>query len=445
MKLSAITLVLSLRAAVCRKQTRLRSRQVASHDGVLEDAPERMLEGLDIEDEDEDTDLFRVSVKYLNEQGKAKALDLADSEFYEFESDNIVVIEVDEDSLIDIEEDENIESVTFDEADWQEEGYLERHATEEEVRRLTGEEVPYGISLVQADQIVEGPSPVTVCIADTGVLKSHEDLGGTNLVGKNRVTANGKRVVWKRDRRGHGTHVAGTVAATIGNGIGVRGVGSIPVYITRALDDSGAATASDVRSAVEQCANSGAKVVSLSLSGSSLSDEFYDLFTRMYDQQGILIFAASGNDGSNVAKYPAAHPRVVSVGAVRKDSVLWPASNYGEWIELVAPGDMVLSTSVKYDSSRGYIPSYSYYSGTSMATPHAAGVAALIWSHHPKCTNSQIRYAMAYTALDLGQSGCDEKYGNGLIQAKAALDYLNSHPCDTWQAKSDQQGGCTVV
>lgn len=205
---------------------------------------------------------------------------------------------------------------------------------------------------------------------------------------------------------------------------------------------------------------------------------------KLYDQ-GFLIVGASGNDNQNTMKWPGSLPSVVSVSAIdevrsrhRKSdtennqrkivymiyftstltlclsfiiicctqySRRWENSNWGSWVEATAPGKMILSTSVNDQGS--YV--YSYYSGTSMATPHYSGVAAILWSHHPQCTNSQIRYAIAVTAKDVndgtsnGGSGCDEKFGHGLIQARAALDFLNSNPCSqgSW-GKEAKDGGC---
>lgn len=111
-----------------------------------------------------------------------------------------------------------------------------------------------------------------------------------------------------------------------------------------------------------------------------------------------------------------------------------------------------MSTSVR--NGNEYV--YSVYSGTSMAVPHVSGVAALVWSHHSKCSNTQIRYAMAKTAKDLndgtanGGQGCDDKFGYGLVQALAAHQFLNNHPCNHigfWSSAVDENnlGGCNTV
>ena len=171
--------------------------------------------------------------------------------------------------------------------------------------------------------------------------------------------------------------------------------------------------------------------------GTTLSN----LLTTMYNE-GFLIVAASGNSGLNVQMYPAAHPLVMAVGAVQSDSTIWPSSNYGTWLEISAPGKSIYSTTV---NSLGQSV-YAYYSGTSMATPHVAGVAALVWSHFPTCTNTQIRYALVRSANDAGLSGCDQYFGYGIVQAKAAVDWLINNPCDgATYGMGTINGGCTLL
>ena len=126
--------------------------------------------------------------------------------------------------------------------------------------------------------------------------------------------------------------------------------------------------------------------------------------------------------GSTTLEYPASYPHVISVGAVDEDEDYAIFSNYNYQVELVGPGVSILST----------LPDdkYGSLSGTSMATPHVAGAAALVWSYFPECSNHQIRNILALTAKDVGSSGCDDKTGFGLVQAKAAYDILDKHGCE---------------
>lgn len=107
-----------------------------------------------------------------------------------------------------------------------------------------------------------------------------------------------------------------------------------------------------------------------------------------------------------------------------------------------APGEKIFSTVV-----RGRNMAYAYYSGTSMAVPHVAAAAALVWSHHPECTNVQIRYALAYTAKDIGNAGCDDDYGYGIVKTKKALDFINQYGCTgvLWGQKSSPDGKCSSI
>lgn len=386
--------------------------------------------------------VHRVVVTYSDPKGREDALKLGGKVYHDFDSDKTLVLDMSEQAISFLNnQDDYVVKIEYD-STWYEQGYMEEYvSSNEHYQRKLNEHVPYGITLVQADQVQVGDHPVTVCIADTGVARKHPDILRRMTKGEDRLDDHGY-LRWRKDFKGHGTHVAGTVSAQIDNGIGVRGVGKIPLFITRALDDSGSGSESDIYEAVRQCVESGAKIVSLSLGGGSMSSYFTRYMEEAY-QNGVLFVAATGNEGLDVETFPAALPSVVGVGAVNEDLELWENSNWGRWTELVAPGDHVYSTTAK-----GNQYGYAFYSGTSMATPHVAGVAALLWSHHPTCTNTQIRYAMAYSAKRLPGTGnnCDNKTGNGLVQAKTALDFLDTHPCHLGNWGRDfGDGGCDII
>lgn len=152
------------------------------------------------------------------------------------------------------------------------------------------------------------------------------------------------------------------------------------------------------------------------------------MIDRLYSKN-ILIVAASGNGGHRVNNFPASYHKVISVGAVDQDENIWSGSNYGPALELTGPGVSILSTGFTMREDGNYSYTLTVYSGTSMATPHVAGSAAILFSHFPTCTVTEIRYALAYTAKDKGLTGCDEQYGYGIIRVKDAFDYLTSNPC----------------
>jgi hypothetical protein len=358
------------------------------------------------------SNLIRVLVHYRNSVGKALVKQHAHAVYHEFDDEKSIAVGVKPRVLERLESNFLINRVEHDSI-WIEQGYLERIVDEGELRdgsywrkqqpkngrlrhRKLEEVMPYGISMVQADQVSVGKHPVTVCIIDTGLAINHPDIDSNRAHGVDRESNIVNETImlhWDADARGHGTHVAGTVAAKANNGIGVRGIGELNVFITRGLDDQGSAYESDIREAFEQCEAAGAKIINLSLGGTEMSSSMKAICDRLYSKD-FLIFAAAGNGGEWSLEYPASDPTVISVSAVDSTEWFWANSNYGSTLELMAPGHLILSTTV---NETGHFQ-YAEYSGTSMATPHASGVAALVWSHFPNCTNQQIRYALAYSA-----------------------------------------------
>ncbi|MCW8876806.1 MAG: S8 family serine peptidase [Kangiellaceae bacterium] len=295
------------------------------------------------------------------------------------------------------------------------------------------ETTPYGIGLVQANQVSDSNTANRkVCITDTGYAPNHEDLrsytasniGGNDNDGNGNDTGN-----WYNDGHGHGTHVAGTIAAKGGNGVGVVGVNPsdlLGLHIVKVFNDSGNwAYGSDLVAAVNQCVNAGSNVISMSLGGSGSSTTESNAFQNALNN-GVLSIAASGNSGSasgnDAFSYPASYDSVVSVGALNSSKQIANFSQKNSQVELSAPGVSVNST----------LPNnqYASWNGTSMATPHVSGVAALVWSHYSNCTAVQMRKALNDSAEDLGSSGRDQAYGYGLVQAKAAYDYLAQYGCE---------------
>ncbi|NNE57069.1 MAG: S8 family serine peptidase [Hellea sp.] len=285
------------------------------------------------------------------------------------------------------------------------------------------EEVPYGITMVEAPLVSDANTGnQKVCVIDTGYEISHIDLPASNLTGNDFGTATGP---WNTDGDGHGSHVAGTIAALGGNNEGVVGVNpgnNLPLHIVKIFNDNGDWTnASDLIVALNHCANAGATVVNMSLGGGGSSNAEETAFNNAY-ANGIISVAAAGNDGNGDLSYPASYDNVISVGAVNSAANHGSYSQFNYQVELAAPGTSVKSTTPGN--------TYSNYTGTSMATPHVAGVTALVWSHYPSCTPVQIRSTLAATALDRGDPGRDILYGLGIVQAKAAFDMLASG-CDT--------------
>ncbi|RUO20332.1 S8 family serine peptidase [Aliidiomarina haloalkalitolerans] len=412
---------------------------------------------------------------------------------------------------------------------------------------------PYGISMVQADQVSAAvASNRTVCVIDSGYDLGHPDLQ-TNAVTGVWDSGTGN---WYTDENGHGTHVTGTIAA-LANGIGVVGVvpnGQMNLHIVKVFGANGWAYSSSLIAAADQCASYGANVINMSLGGSFSSTTERNAFTRL-NNDGVLSIAAAGNDGSTRSSYPASYDAVVSVAAIDRNKQHASFSQRNSQVEIAAPGVDVMSTvprgmgqmslfnvggssygaiamdgspdgnvsgalvdcglgtstcqgvqnnicliergqvsfadkvlacqngggrgAVIYNNEAGdlngtlggvsvNIPAvgisqasgqaaknhlgstaqvnvgasdWASFNGTSMASPHVAGVAALVWSHFPECTNNEIRAALNATAEDLGASGRDNLYGHGLVRAKGAYDYLMANGCAAGGGNGGDDGG----
>ena len=276
--------------------------------------------------------------------------------------------------------------------------------------------VPWGIDRVFGDEsysfdtwgITRGDG-IAVAILDTGIDENHEDLpellGGINTIDDTH---------WGADGHGHGTHVAGTVAA-LDNDLGVVGVGpEIGLYAVKVLDDGGSGTWSSVAAGVEWAVEQGIPVLNMSLGGGD-SETMREACDAAYSA-GHLLVAAAGNEGNPPGRgdnvgYPAAYDSVIAVAASdNNDNRAWWSST-GPDVELIAPGASILSTIPGND--------YDTKSGTSMASPHAAGAAALAWAVNLDLTNVQIREALQETAEDLGLSSNHQGYG--LVRADLAV------------------------
>ena len=295
-------------------------------------------------------------------------------------------------------------------------------------RYLTDEIIPYGVEHVQGPALWDAdhdglPDPGApdgsgrlVCLIDSGVDASHEDFAGVDFVGGYPADK------WYQDGCGHGTHVAGTIAA-MSNNTGVVGVspGAVSMYVVRMFGDScGWAYVSDLVSAALKCRDAGADIINMSLGGSVGGGVEEMIFDQLYNDYGILSVAAAGNDGSTNPFYPGSYDSVISVAAVDQNNVVAGFSQKHDQVELAAPGVSVLST---YKNG-----GYATMSGTSMATPHVTAAAALVWSGDPTKTNADIRQVLQQTTLDLGTSGWDNAYGYGLIRSKTAYEALSGSP-----------------
>ncbi|HLD79059.1 MAG: hypothetical protein A2822_04440 [Candidatus Staskawiczbacteria bacterium RIFCSPHIGHO2_01_FULL_41_41] len=315
--------------------------------------------------------------------------------------ENVVAVEVPVTALNGLLLNPNVVGVEFD---------AEVQASGKPAPSQPAQKLPWGVDRVDADLANNTGAGVTVCVVDTGIDKDHPDLQG-NIVGGRNFVAKGATVdstKWDDDN-GHGSHVAGTIAA-VDNTIGVVGVApSASLLAAKVLNRQGSGYLSDVIAGIDYCVQSGAKVVSMSLGTSSDIQSMHDAVDAAY-ASGVLLVAAAGNDYGGAVSYPAAYDSVVAVSATDSADNLASFSNVGPQVELAAPGVSILST---YKGG-----GYATLSGTSMATPHVSGVAALAWEANPLLTNAEVRALLQSTADDLGAVGKDDLFGYGLVDAE---------------------------
>jgi len=279
--------------------------------------------------------------------------------------------------------------------------------------------LPWGVDRIDAEKVwfSNTADPIKVVVIDTGVDLTHPDLkenikGGTSTV---------SYTVSYQDDNGHGTHVAGIIAA-LNNSIGVVGVGpKIDLYTVKALDRRGSGYLSDLIEAIDWSIDHKMQVVNFSLGTPYDSPLLKEAMARL-KAAGIVSVAAAGNSGGSV-EYPAAYPEVIAVSATDTNDLIASWSNRGPEIDLAAPGVAIYST---YKGS-----TYKTLSGTSMAAPHVTGAAALLlntpitteWDHNGngRWDPEEIQDRLQKTAIDLGQPGFDPLYGWGLVNIDQAI------------------------
>jgi subtilisin len=309
----------------------------------------------------------------------------------------------------------------------------------------------WGVTRIGAGTVHDGGNRgagVKLAIIDSGINYEHPDLTDNYAGGYDFDEGDDDPM----DVYGHGTHVAGTACAEDnGNGIndatgtfGVVGVApACELYAVRVLDDNGFGDSSDLIAALQWAVNNGIQVANLSLGWDPSPDETVrEAFDEAY-AAGLVIVAAACNNGNRPGRgdnvcYPALYDSVIAVAATDENDQRASFSSTGEQVELAAPGAAVFST---WNDDTGYVDPqpvcreedgvqacYKYGSGTSMAAPHVAGVAALILAANPDWTNDQVRAQLQATADDLGDPGWDPQYGYGLVNAAEAVPTLPDEP-----------------
>ncbi|MBD0384300.1 S8 family serine peptidase [Paenibacillus sp. WST5] len=253
----------------------------------------------------------------------------------------------------------------------------------------------------------DAKTSMVVAVVDTGVDLTHPDLAGNFVEGTN-LLQSGKK---PSDDNGHGTNVAGVIAATMNNDKGITGIApNAKIMPIKALEADGTGGEAKLGEGIRYAVDHGAKIVVLSLGLNKYSDYLANIVQYAEDHD-VLLVAAVGNEGTSV-KYPAAYPTVLAVGGVTPDKHADSRSNSGPELDLMAPWDV-------YTTSLG--GGYQYQDGSSMAAPQVAAAAALVWAKYPGMHAYQVRDLLKQTAEDLEIAGWDAKTGYGLLRVDQAL------------------------
>lgn len=278
---------------------------------------------------------------------------------------------------------------------------------------------------------------VTVAVLDTGVDLAHPDLKGNLVTGYDAISKSNN----PKDMNGHGTHVAGVIAAVTNNRQGVAGVApGAKIMPIKVLGENGGGDLGSIVDGIQWATDHGAQVINMSLGGPIESPSWAEAVAYAAKKQ-VVVVAAMGNerDQGNPKNQPAATPGVIAVGATDPADKITEFSSYGEWISVAAPGFAIKSTFPTYscETYRAYKQNPEYFpaeskialkyasvSGTSQASPVVAGIVALMKAKDPGLTPAKARQALMKTAVDLGKKGFDDDFGAGRVDALSAIKAL---------------------
>ncbi|MBU1093851.1 MAG: S8 family serine peptidase [Firmicutes bacterium] len=284
----------------------------------------------------------------------------------------------------------------------------------------------YAIAMMEIEQawlFTEGSSNVTIAIIDSGIDIYHEEFTGrlSPLSYNSKTEQVGLSYVI--DNTGHGTSVAGVIGAIKNNSQGIAGlVENSPLIIIKANNDDNPDTEDDeskffnetaIIEGIYYAVDHGADVINMSLGG-TYANPLTEAAVEYAISQGVILVAASGNNGDDTLVYPASFEGVISVSAVDEGTNIVSYSSYGSEVDIAAPGHLIATTFVNNE--------YGYSSGTSLAAPQVTGVIALLISQYPDESSNQIMNRVYHGAVDYGTTGRDDYYGYGIINARLAMN-----------------------
>ena len=269
--------------------------------------------------------------------------------------------------------------------------------------------------------ITKGSEDVVVALIDTGIDVSHPEFAGRISPKSCNIVTEQVGAEYAEDDINHGTHVAGIIAAAQNNGQGGCGIApNITIMAIKANDkNSGTFSNYSIADAIYYAAENGADIINMSLGAYEFIgfSAIIQKAVRYAYSQGVTLVAAAGNESYGKVSYPAAYQEVIAVSSVDDKGKLSSFSNYGSEVDLAAPGSNVYSTNLG--------DGYTVLSGTSMASPVVAGVAALIKSQFPELSPAEIKQRLLITAQDRSDVGRDDQYGYGIVNAYTAVSRLS--------------------
>lgn len=284
-----------------------------------------------------------------------------------------------------------------------------------------------------------------VAVLDTGVQQDHPDLANRVLAGRDFVNND-----WlAADDNGHGTWVAGIIAANPNDGYGIAGISWSSVILpVKIMNSSGTGTTEALRQGIIWAADNGATVINMSVGGFPYSQAVQDAVTYAWNKGAVLVGAA-GNNNREESFYPASLNHVISVSATQPQDEFSYWSSYGPAVDVSAPGSSVLTTNCLASTCPNpEWGSHTYISGTSFAAPNVAGVVALIRAAYPTWTPQQVVDRLYATVDDLGYAGWDNRYGRGRVNAYRALGAsvaASPRPAGDALEANDTLGGARVI